>query len=61
MTVEDTIKLLIARRDSAIYRFIDYRINKGEWKPENRQRHFDELLALLERTEQKVFGPEVLH
>jgi len=25
MTVEDTIKLLIAQRDSAIYRLIDYR------------------------------------
>jgi len=46
---------------SAIYRLIDYRIGIGEWKLEDRQQHFAELLAILERTEQKVFGPEVLH
>jgi hypothetical protein len=61
MTPDKMLKQLIARRDSAIYRLIDYRISKGDWKLEDRQQHFDELFALLERTEQKIFGPEVLH
>jgi len=52
---------LIAQRDSAIYRLIDYRISKGEWKLEDREQHFAELLAVCERAERKVFGPEVLH
>jgi hypothetical protein len=61
MTIDETLNQLIAMRNSAIYRLIDYRIGIGEWKLEDRQQHFAELLAILERTEQKVFGPEVLH
>jgi len=37
MTIDETIKQLIAQRDSAIYRLIDYRISKGEWKLELEQ------------------------
>jgi hypothetical protein len=59
--IDARIKELLALRDASIYRLVDYRISKGEWKPEDRQLHFDELLAIIERTEQKVLGPEVLH
>ena len=58
MTVDETIKQLIAQRDSAIYRLIDYRISKGEWKLEDREQHFAEMLAVCERAEHKVFGPD---
>jgi len=62
MTVDETIKQLIAQRDSAIYRLIDYRISKGEWKLEDREQHFAEMLAVCERAEHKVFGPDwMLH
>jgi len=56
MTVDETIKQLIAQRDSAIYRLIDYRISKGEWKLEDREQHFAEMLAVCERAEHKPRG-----
>jgi hypothetical protein len=41
---------------------IDYRISKGEWKLEDREQHFAEMLAVCERAEHKVFGPDwMLH
>jgi hypothetical protein len=61
MTIDEMLKQLIAKRDSAIHRLIDYRISKGEWKLADRQQHFAEMLAVCEWAEQKIFGPEVLH
>jgi hypothetical protein len=56
--VEARYKELLARRDASIYRLIDHRISTGEWKLEDRQQHYDALVALLER---ETSGPRVLH
>jgi hypothetical protein len=34
---EARFKELLAKRDAAIYRLVDWRICKGEWKPKDRQ------------------------
>jgi hypothetical protein len=56
--LHELIKARLAERDASIYRLIDYRISKGEWKLEDRQQHYAALLALLER---ETSGPKVLH
>jgi hypothetical protein len=54
--LHELIKARLAERDASIYRLIDYRISKGEWKLEDRQQHYAALLALLER---ETSGPKV--
>jgi hypothetical protein len=47
MTIDETLNQLIAQRDSAIYRLIDYRIGIGEWKlEEDREQHFAEMKSV---------------
>jgi hypothetical protein len=43
--IDKHLKQLIELRDAAIYRLIDYRISIGEWKIEDREQHFAEMIC----------------
>jgi hypothetical protein len=45
-------------RDEIFYMVVDYLIKSGMWKLEDRQKHFDELSALMDRCHRLVIDME---